>query len=85
MNPEFVTEAFSSGRSRFGPKRKDGVRQLKGNATPANRALWSLRDLRKGIASSEAPHFLGRINVSTFLAENAPQSKIFSLDCSHRG
>ena len=47
---EFVNEAFSSARSRFGPKRKDGARKLKGDATPANRALWSLRDLRKGIA-----------------------------------
>jgi putative transposase len=47
---EFVNEAFSSARSRFGPKRRDGARKLKGDATPANRALWSLRDLRKGIA-----------------------------------
>jgi REP element-mobilizing transposase RayT len=47
---EFVNEAFSGARSRFGPKRKDGARKLKGDATPANRALWSLRDLRKGIA-----------------------------------
>jgi REP element-mobilizing transposase RayT len=47
---EFVNEAFSSARSRFGPKRKDGARKLKGDATPANRTLWSLRDLRKGIA-----------------------------------
>jgi hypothetical protein len=47
---EFVNEAFASARERFGPKRKDGARMLKGEATPANRALWSLRDLRKGIA-----------------------------------
>ena len=47
---EFVNEAFASARERFGPKRKDGARRLKGEATPANRALWSLRDLRKGIA-----------------------------------
>ena len=46
----FVNEAFASARDRFGPKRKDGARKLKGGATPANRALWTLRDLRKGIA-----------------------------------
>ena len=47
---EFVNEAFASARDRFGPKRKDGARKLKGDAAAANRALWSLRDLRKGIA-----------------------------------
>jgi REP element-mobilizing transposase RayT len=47
---EFVNEAFSSARSRFGPKRKDGARKLKGNAALAGDALWSLRDLRKGVA-----------------------------------
>jgi hypothetical protein len=47
---EFVNEAFAGARERFGPKRKDGARKLKGDATPANRTLWSLRDLRKGIA-----------------------------------
>ncbi len=47
---EFVNEAFASARDRFGPKRKDGARKMKGDATPASRALWSLRDLRKGIA-----------------------------------
>jgi REP element-mobilizing transposase RayT len=47
---EFVNEAFAGARERFGPKRKDGARKLKGDATPANRALWSMRDLRKGIA-----------------------------------
>jgi REP element-mobilizing transposase RayT len=47
---EFVNEAFSSARDRFGPKRKDGARKLKGDAAPASHALWSLRDLRKGIA-----------------------------------
>jgi REP element-mobilizing transposase RayT len=46
----FVNEAFASARDRFGPKRKDGARKLKGDAAPANRALWTLRDLRKGIA-----------------------------------
>ena len=47
---EFVNEAFASARERFGPKRKDGARKLKGGSAPASAVLWSLRDLRKGIA-----------------------------------
>ena len=47
---EFVNEAFASARDRFGPKRKDGVRKLKGDGAAASGTLWSLRDLRKGIA-----------------------------------
>jgi len=47
---EFVNEAFASARDRFGPKRKDGARKMKGEGAAAGRALWSLRDLRKGIA-----------------------------------
>lgn len=47
---EFVNEAFASARERFGPKRKDGARTMKGEGATAGRALWSLRDLRKGIA-----------------------------------
>ena len=47
---EFVNEAFASTRERFGPKRKDGARKLKGEGAAANGALWSLRDLKKGIA-----------------------------------
>ena len=46
----FVDEAFSSARERFGPKRHSGARKMKGNAGPAGGILWSLRDLRKGIA-----------------------------------
>ncbi|MEY4568657.1 MAG: hypothetical protein RLZZ398_96 [Verrucomicrobiota bacterium] len=46
----FVNEAFASARDRFGPKRKDGARKLKGDGAAASRILWSLRDLRKGIA-----------------------------------
>jgi REP element-mobilizing transposase RayT len=46
---EFVNEAFASARERFGPKRKDGARKLKGEGAVANGSLWSLRDLRKGI------------------------------------
>jgi REP element-mobilizing transposase RayT len=47
---EFVNEAFASARERFGPKRKDGARKLKGGSAPTAGTLWSLRDLRKGIA-----------------------------------
>ena len=47
---EFVNDAFEGARERFGPKRKDGARVLKGAGAAANRILWSLRDLRKGIA-----------------------------------
>jgi REP element-mobilizing transposase RayT len=47
---EFVNEAFASARDRFGSKRKNGARKMKGDAVGANCALWSLRDLRKGIA-----------------------------------
>jgi REP element-mobilizing transposase RayT len=45
----FVDEAFMKSRARFGSKRKTGARRLKGDAAPAGRILWSLRDLRKGI------------------------------------
>jgi hypothetical protein len=44
----FVNELFTGSRSRFGSKRKSGARKLRGNASPANGVLWSLRDLRKG-------------------------------------
>jgi len=47
---EFVEEAFAKTRERFGPKRKTGARRLKGDSAPASAVLWSLRDLRKGIA-----------------------------------
>ncbi len=46
----FVDEAFAKSRDRFGMKRKSGARKLKGDAAVANGFLWSLRDLRKGIA-----------------------------------
>jgi hypothetical protein len=47
---EFVNEAFAGARERFGPKRKDGARKLRGAGAAAGGCLWSLRDLRKGIA-----------------------------------
>jgi len=46
---EFVNEAFAGSRERFGPKRKDGARKLRGEASVAAGVLWSLRDLKKGI------------------------------------
>jgi hypothetical protein len=45
----FVNEAFEAARERFGPKRKDGARRLRGSAKPATGVLWSARDLREGI------------------------------------
>ena len=47
---EFVNEAFAGARDRFGTKRKDGARKLKGGSAAASGTLWSLRDLQKGIA-----------------------------------
>jgi hypothetical protein len=46
---EFVNEAFAGARDRFGPKRKDGARKMRGSAAEAGKTLWSLRDLRKGV------------------------------------
>ena len=43
---DFVNEAFERSRSRFGSKRRDGARKMRGNAAPANGVIWSLRDLR---------------------------------------
>ena len=45
----FVDGVFRSCRDRFGDKRKSGARKLRGNAAAAAGALWSLRDLHKGI------------------------------------
>ena len=44
---DFVDGVFESARHRFGPKRKDGARKLRGNARPAAGMIWSLRDLQK--------------------------------------
>ena len=43
---EFVNEAFASARERFGPKRKDGARAMRGSGSGAKGQLWSMRDLR---------------------------------------
>jgi REP element-mobilizing transposase RayT len=43
---EFVNEAFASARDRFGSKRKDGARAMRGSGKDAKGVLWSIRDLR---------------------------------------
>ena len=45
----FVDEAFQNARERFGPKRKDGARKLRGAASATAGLLWSARALRKEI------------------------------------
>jgi REP element-mobilizing transposase RayT len=46
---EFVNEAFANARERFGSKRKDGARAMRGSGSGAKGLLWSLRDLRTGV------------------------------------
>jgi REP element-mobilizing transposase RayT len=46
---EFVNEAFANARERFGAKRKDGARAMRGSGSGAKGLLWSVRDLRVGI------------------------------------
>jgi REP element-mobilizing transposase RayT len=41
----FVNEFFQATRQRFGPKRKDGARKLRGAASAAAGQIWSLRAL----------------------------------------
>ena len=43
----FVNQAFESARERFGAKRKDGARKMRGAGASAAGILWSLRDLQK--------------------------------------
>lgn len=43
---DFVNSAFEHSRERFGPKRKDGARKMRGAGKDAEGILWSLRDLR---------------------------------------
>jgi putative transposase len=45
----FVNELFNRCRDRFGTRRKNGARKLKGSAASASGLLWSMRDLRKEI------------------------------------
>jgi hypothetical protein len=46
---EFVNAAFLNARERFGSRRKDGARKMRGKADAAAGLLWSARDLRLGI------------------------------------
>ena len=46
---EFVNEAFANARERFGAKRKDGARKMRGSGAAAAGLLWSVRDLRGGV------------------------------------
>jgi len=43
----FVNEAFAAARERFGSRRKDGARKLRGSGAAGT--LWSARDLKKGV------------------------------------
>jgi REP element-mobilizing transposase RayT len=45
----FVNEAFASARERFGPRRKDGARKMRGAGAPGEGVIWSMRDLHKGV------------------------------------
>ena len=45
----FVNETFATARERFGRKRKDGARKLRGSGAAGAGVLWSARDLRQGI------------------------------------
>jgi len=45
----FVNEAFANARERFGLRRKDGARPLRGGAAAAKGVLWSARALRLGV------------------------------------
>jgi hypothetical protein len=42
----FVDEAFRAARERFGARRKDGARRMRGPGAAASGVLWSARDLR---------------------------------------
>jgi REP element-mobilizing transposase RayT len=45
----FVNEVFHASRDRFGERRRDGARKLRGNGAGAAGLLWSARDLKKEI------------------------------------
>ena len=46
---EFVNAAFAKARERFGPKRNDGARAMRGSGSGAKGLPWTVRDLRVGI------------------------------------
>jgi hypothetical protein len=45
----FVDGIFAQCRERFGSKRKSGARKMRGTASGASSALWTVRDLRQDI------------------------------------
>ena len=45
----FVNEAFAGARERFGSRRKDGARKMRGGGSAAFGVLWSARDLRVSV------------------------------------
>jgi hypothetical protein len=46
----FVNEVFSAMRERFGPRRKDGARQMRGlDAAAPGEQVYALRDLQTGV------------------------------------
>ena len=45
--------ANAEGRDRFGPRRKDGARKLRGAAAPLSKSVWNLRDLHKGVTDGK--------------------------------
>jgi hypothetical protein len=51
----FVNEAFEDARQRFGSKRKDGARQMRGVGALAAGISWSFRDLQKGGTEKSGP------------------------------
>lgn len=46
---DFVNETFRAAKERFGKKRRNGARRMKGTASGMAGTLWSFRDLRTGI------------------------------------
>ena len=42
----FVNDAFAAARWRFGARRKDGARKMRGAGAPGAAVIWSMRDLR---------------------------------------
>jgi hypothetical protein len=44
---EFVDEVFEARRERFGPKRKDGARKIRGTS---QEGVWTMRDLGRPVA-----------------------------------
>jgi hypothetical protein len=45
----FVDDLFNQCRDRFGSKRKNGARRMRGHAAGAAGFLWSARDLRHAV------------------------------------